>query len=455
MTNVSINVTQLDTGKIIEVREALQKRFYFLKKVSGQDAYVDIETSTTGVTKQHLASIAIQMGIPTLREAFEIIKHTYFRPIIDKDVYIPGEGKIAEKNGLYFPNSWRPSEVKPNDTAAIEPFLKHMLIVLGSQEKVDYYLDMLAWRYQNPNKPKPHVAFYFYGEKGGSGKSTHVETIQKVFGESAVKVTNTVKKLSDGSSVQLWQRTFLIIEEAAVGKGSELYDKIKSYTGSDYVDDSVKYSHFKKRHIPAQLIMMSNRAPTFIEPNDRRFFISEWTMEGGDAERAEYFKNYRVWLENGGYEAIAHLLANRGVTRNVYEPAMMTTEKVQAQTTAADECVVAIKDYLLDNHESKLFEMDDFKTIFEEHQIRSSQRKHKLAEAGLKQTSRAKVGHKQIRWWIRKNDQLRTGQGFPVKIKTEQGTEISALEVAHFIINGLPGPSSATEISSYKHAKGW
>ena len=48
-----------------------------------------------------------------------------------------------------------------------------------------------------------------------------------------------------------------------------MYDKIKSFTGTDEIDADKKYENVGKHQIPAQLIMLSNRPPAFIENNDK------------------------------------------------------------------------------------------------------------------------------------------------------------------------------------------
>jgi len=65
------------------------------------------------------------------------------------------------------------------------------------------------------------------------------------------------------SAAELWNTSWLAIEEAGVAKGSKIYDTIKSYTGADQVDADAKHKGFGKKEIPAMLMLMSNRAPSF------------------------------------------------------------------------------------------------------------------------------------------------------------------------------------------------
>jgi hypothetical protein len=411
---INIEITTLSEDAF-EERERLTRllidRFYISKTVGNQKIFIDIVNEKKDLQLSHIIGVLCHEGME-FSEANKLASQTHFRPIVNEESYKPGMPRVYEENGLFFLNSWRPPLIEPKE-GDYAPFKDHLQRALKDDAKVNYYLDMLAWRYQHPLEPKPHIAFYFYGAKGGSGKSTHVETITKVFGESSVKAINTTNKLSDGSAVQLWSRTWLVIEEANIAKGTALYDNIKSFTGSEETDASVKYSHFSKHKVPAQLIMMSNRPPAFIEENDRRFFIAEWTMEGNDEDIASYFKQYRFWLEDGGYEAIAYLLSTRTVSRNVYEPAMVTPEKQQAQTSTLDECVREIKDFIQDKSPAKIFKRNDFFEIFYEHGIKRNQEKHKLIEAGLIVTGRIRIDGKQEYWWIEKGSMILSKQGVP------------------------------------------
>ena len=193
----------------------------------------------------------------TLEVAQTIVAQQYFRPIAPKAIYLPKAPEVVQRAWLYNVNLWQPPKVIPDAKISAEPFVSHLMDVLGGNpDNVWYLLDMLSFRYRQPRDPKPHIAFYFYGEKGGAGKTTFAESITAVFGDSAVKTTNTVKGLTGKGSVDLWGRTWLVVEEAALAKGTALYDTIKSYSGIDYVETDAKYKAFEQHHIPAQLIML-------------------------------------------------------------------------------------------------------------------------------------------------------------------------------------------------------
>ena len=334
-------------------------------------------------------------------KAKNLVNNMHFHTILSTPIYRPNKEKIFEHEGLYFRNAWIKPEFKPFPAKDALPFISHLEKALGSAEKAGYLLDVLAYRLQHPNDNKPAIAFYFYHSEGGMGKSLFVDTLKNALGSNSVKTINTTKGLESGSAVEAWNTSWLVVEEAGVTKGSKIYDTIKSYTGADSVDSDAKHKGFNTYETPAMLMLMSNRPPTFIEPHDRRFFVSEWHIEGSREERQDYFNGYIDWLNSGGYEAIHNLLLNRKVTLDI-RVVPSTKEKLLAMNVAENPIVRDIKDFLEDNQKYWFFDGNEFKDIFDEHRVSSERGRHLLAEAGLTLTeTRHLVKGKQRRLYCR------------------------------------------------------
>ena len=424
----------------LEINEALlnrygtdlAKRFFQVRQQGNQKYYYDLETGETNLQPMHLIGVLMEWGVETITDAQHVLKHQHLLPIAQKKLYRPKQMPIVKEKQLHYINLWREPEIQPDSSLSAEPFVNHLVKVLGSSEKADYVLDMLAYRYQNPLlEHKPHIAFYFYGSQGGAGKSTFAETLTKVFGRSAVQTTNTVDALSNKGAVDLWSRTLLIVEEAQVSKGTKLYDAIKSYTGSDRVTTDKKFTDVASYEIPAQLIMLSNRPPMFIEEQDRRFFVSRWHLDlEGDRNRAWYFREYREWLNSGGYEAIAGLLKTRSITVNPFEAAPMTAEKEQAVGAMVDPVVLAIQSFLEDNTQQRLFEERHFESVFHRYKVsKSSMWKYFLGEAGLRRHGRVLIKGKQPTVWLREGDEFVPAKGnLSPRVKTPEGSVYPAAD---------------------------
>lgn len=404
----------------------LAKRFFQVKQQGNQKYYYDLETGETNLQPMHLIGVLMEWGVETITDAQTVLKQQHLLPLAQKKLYRPSGPSIVKDKQLHYINLWRKPEIQTDSNLSAEPFVNHLIKVLGSSEKADYLLDMLAYRYQNPVlEHKPHIAFYFYGSQGGAGKSTFAQTLTKVFGQSAVQTTNTVDALSNKGAVDLWSRTLLIVEEAQVSKGTKLYDAIKSYTGSDIVTTDKKFTDVSAFEIPAQLIMLSNRPPMFIEEQDRRFFVSQWHLDlQGDSNRAWYFKGYRDWLNNGGYEAIAGLLKTRSITIDPFEAAPMTAEKEQAIGAMVDPVVLAIQSFLEDNAQQRLFEECHFENVFHRYKVfKSSKWKYFLVEAGLRRHGRVLIKGKQPTVWLREEDEFVPAKGsVSPRIRTPEGS---------------------------------
>tara|TARA_R110000803_G_scaffold151143_1_gene216316 strand:+ start:2820 stop:4169 length:1350 start_codon:yes stop_codon:yes gene_type:complete len=424
-------VTQQGSHDKYQLADWLRSRFYFIKQQSGQTLYYDAETGVRTLTKMHLVEHLIIQGMKSddpLSTGLEIISNVFFTPIVLQEVYLPHRPKVVNIQGNHHLNSWSEPTIKPGQAISARPFEEHLRRMLGSNAKADYLIDMVAYRYQNPkmlNDQKPHVAFYLYGEKHGYGKGLFAGTLEAVFGESAVTKVIDQSALNSMSAVDVWTRTWAVVEEVDVKKGSTDYNRLKTMIGGGAFSAARKGEHFRKHESPAQLFMLSNHAPTFIEPNDRRFFISEWTTTFESVEeKNNYFSQYATWLkEEGGYSAIASLLARRDISQvKIEAPAMMTDEKQAVVSLMTDRAVEEIQLIMEERPAAICFTADMFDSIWRDHDVPKNQRKYKLSEAGLLATPKKRYGRPTFQFWIRKgwDIQVRNGKKTMLSNKTEQ-----------------------------------
>ena len=318
----------------------------------------------------------------------DLLKSMKLRTIVMTSIkYQPNKRSVVTESGLSYPNTWRPSKVIPSTDVSFERHRQHLILMLGSVDKAEWYLDFLAFQYQRPLE-ELHHAVYLYHAAGGYGKGVEKDTLSAVFGASAITSVKESKAFQDKSGqVDAFSRTLCFVAEynGKIGSKEETY--IKAMTGMNESHDSRKNEHMKLHQTPANLIMTSNHAPNFIDSEDRRWFISEWHTESfEDAEaKAIYFNEYINWLQNeDGYEAIAGELATRDVTGyNKALPPMRTEEWLKAGVMYTDEGVSVVKDYLDDNPERQVFGKDELHGLFKETSVKSTAVKHKLEEAGL------------------------------------------------------------------------
>jgi hypothetical protein len=215
-----------------------------------------------------------------------------------------------------------------------------------------------------------------------------------------------------------------VVDEVNIAKGSTDYNAIKTMTGNTRTDAQRKGEHFKYRYIPAQLIMNSQKPPTFIEAGDRRFFISRWDCDFDTPQaKNDYFREYTTWLhDKGGFAAIAGLLKVTDIsTVNPEAPAMITPEKRQVVAMVTDDSVQEMLQLIEAAPFKVCWTEQDFEHIFREYEIHKKQFGYKLEEAGLVEQLKHKYEGKKVRkFYLRR--------GWEIKIANGNGSELINIE---------------------------
>ena len=462
---INVNVTGVSDEKVSQNDQVKQfiatemvQRFYLVNSRGGQTFWKDLKTgdiTDTSYLIQHISKVmherdssfdpgSILSPNNPLRQA---IKMAYWRKLTDRPMYFAGNTSLAVwHNEHYYPNIWKEPEVKPTEYSSIAKarskgigawrFIDHLQTMLGDTEKdldhkdskAGYLIRMLAYRYQVHDfrrQQKPHVAFFFYG-KQGYGKSIFSTTLNMVFGTTACMVVPDERSLKSLSSVDLFSRTWALVDEVNIVKGSTDYNTIKTLTGGTLTDAERKYENFQERYVPAQLFMFSQHPPTFIEAGDRRFFISKWETDfESDTQKKVYFEDYNHWLQKeGGYEAIAGLLKLTDITGvSLAAHAMITPEKRQVVAMVTDNCAQDIKSKLEEEPLRICWTEDDFLGIFIENEVSKNQRKYKMEEAGLVvQQKRKYEGRLSRQFYLRQGWDIRISNGkgsFLINLKDE------------------------------------
>ncbi len=445
VVNVSDHDEQLalERKAVREVVERLKTRIFFSRQQGSQRYYYDAETGTPNLSLMHIIHIVVT-AMPadydpgdvqsSKNELRELIKNTNFLPIAKEQLYYPGvDAPVINKNGVYFLNSWRKPACIPRVFSSIEearshdgaaPFIEHLQLMLADkhmdldhpESKAGYLIRTLAYRYQVHDfrgGQKPHIACYFWGNQG-YGKGIFSDTLTAVFGESAIRKVANEGGLNSGSNVDIFTGTWAIVDETNISKGSVDYNTIKSMTGQTFVTSSRKHEHFNRFYIPAQLIMFSQRPPTFIEPGDRRFFINRWDTEfESQTAKDDYFKAYTEWLyKEGGFAAIAGLLAVTDISGvRIESPPLMTEDKKMVINMVTDYSVSDIKDVINQHPDRICFLASDFEKVWDKYEIKQNQFVYKLEEAGLSDTGKHRYEGQRRRFFIRDSYRLLRQQG--------------------------------------------
>lgn len=480
--SITVNVSDHDERlalwrKVVrEVLERLKKRIFLSREQGNQRFYFDVETGTSNLMLMHVVHIVISEmpedydpgNVQSYKnELRELIKNTNFLPIAKEQLYCPGvDAPVINKAGVYFLNSWRKPACIPTVFSSIEearshdgaaPFIEHLQLMLADkhmdldhhESKAGHLIRMLAYRYQIHDfrgGQKPHTACYFWGNQG-YGKGIFSDTLTAVFGESAIRKVANEGALNSGSYVDIFTGTWAIVDETNISKGSVDYNTIKSMTGQTFVTSSRKHEHFNRFYIPAQLIMFSQRPPTFIEPGDRRFFINRWDTEfKSQTAKDDYFKAYTDWLyKEDGFAAIAGLLAVTDISDvRIESPPLMTDDKRMVINMVTDYSISDIKDIINQHPDRICFLASDFEKVWEKYEIKQNQFVYKLEEAGLSDTGKHRYDGLRRRFFIRNSFHLRRRQGLSSSLehKVDQGQTRLLSEDSDYIFAmdmALPG----------------
>lgn len=460
--SVKINVTEpeeLQDKKVAEWRkleravvEELTDRIFYVKTQGTQKFYYDTETDSASLTTSHLIGIVThevkqrdkgyKAGNVVSKDnpVRQALNQANFKSIVLEDRYVPKGDAAVQEHGLYFRNIWKTPTVEAVPYTSIAKarakgagayqFIHHLQLMLGDtvmdidhpDSKAGYLIRMLAYRYQIHDftkTQKPHVAFYFFG-KQGYGKTIFSTVLHEVFGSSAVMATPDERSLNSMSFVDIFSRTWAVVDEVNIAKGSTDYNAIKTMTGNTRTDAQRKGEHFKYRYIPAQLIMNSQKPPTFIEAGDRRFFISRWDCDFDSPQaKDDYFRDYTTWLhDKGGFAAIAGLLAVTDIsTVNPEAPAMITPEKRQVVAMVTDDSLQDMLELIDDAPYKVCWTEHDFEEVFRNNEISKKQYGYKLEEAGLvEQLKRKYEGKKVIKFYLRRGWEIKITNGRPAML---------------------------------------
>ena len=281
-----------------------------------------------------------------------------WRALLPEAQYRPHRPIVfAIEPGLYVRNIWSAPEIEPSAEADPTLFLEFLDHAIGRDER-EYLIKWLAWQYQRP-LDKPHTGIYLYGPQG-TGKGTIANVLEAVFGSSAVMRIADQSKLGSMSSVDIWSRTLLVVEEVEVSIKDRLANTIKSFMGTSWVDADRKHEHFGRHFIPANLIMLSNNPPTMLDGDDRRWYVKEMKPR---SEPVQYFKDLYAWLDNDGHEAVAYLLATTDISdMNLSDRPRWTDEKALACDMATKQDVLDVQK-LVEQANGYVFTADYFKEV--------------------------------------------------------------------------------------------
>ena len=342
--------------KFVAINQALAR--FFVVSGSGQGMRFYDPVTQAQLTIHNVANWINQRIGPDEFLGWGELVQKRWRALLPEAQYRPHQPPVfAIEPDLYVRNIWSAPQIEPAAEADPTLFLEFLDHAMGREER-EYVIKWLAWQYQKPLE-KPHTGIYLYGPQG-TGKGTIANVLEAVFGSSAVMRIADQSKLGSMSSVDIWSRTLLVVEEVDVSIKDKLANTIKSFMGTSWVDADRKHEHFGRHFIPANLIMLSNNPPTMLDGDDRRWYVKEMTPQ---AEPVQYFKELYAWLDDDGHAAVAHLLAVTDISdMNLSDRPRWTDEKALACDMATKQDVLDVLK-LVEQANGYVFTADYFKEV--------------------------------------------------------------------------------------------
>lgn len=293
----------------------------------------------------------------------KLISYERWNSITDIVIYRPHKGKVVKEGEHFHRNSWRKPEIQPEKILPLSPFLDFMIFAFGN-EGAEHIIKWIAWQYQKPLE-KPPTALYIYGAQG-CGKGTLAYILNKIFGNSALKIVADQSKFKSMNVVELLTCTVLVIDEIDIKIKGELANKLKSLISNSELSSDLKGKGFRNFEIPANIIMLSNNAPSHLEKDDRRYYVKQMT-----SRESSYFDEFYDYLNNGGLETIAYHLYNPSLIQDmkIGDRPPMTDEKKLAMGMATKNDVIDVESFLEKNNEKLIFLPGHFKELIDTNRI--------------------------------------------------------------------------------------
>lgn len=239
----------------------------------------------------------------------------------ERVVFCPGR----EVPGAY--NQWRgfACEARPGDVSL---FLRHILENLCGGNEIYYawLLDWMAYAVQKPNRPG-YVAIVLRGRQG-VGKSFFAAMFGSLWGRHYFTVSDS-RHLVGNFNAHLRDCVVLFADEAFFAGDRRHASILKTLITEEVLVSEAKGYDAELRANCLHLIVASNE--DWVVPagaDERRYFALD--VRDDQAQNAEYFAAIKQEMDEGGREALLHMLMSRDISAfNIRQPPR--TEALTAQ----------------------------------------------------------------------------------------------------------------------------
>jgi hypothetical protein len=266
--------------------------------------------------------------------------------MFDQLVYRPAKPTVYEESGLRCLNSFRPSTLVPI-AGDVSPWLNHVKYFFGDRNaEMNHFLDVLAYKVQNPSAKIRHALCL--GSKEGGGKGTIERPFKHIFGEH-----NHVQPRNDQviKNKMGWVKdhNFAVIHELRMPGDDRrfLIGNLKDVITEPTINIELKYIEpFQTDCILLLLCFTNHMDELYVAPGDRRWWLFKSTASPlkGDAHAAHYGPLHR-WLDGDGPAIVYDYLLKRDVSH--FNPDMRapdTPEKLANADNSRGEVLTVLSE---------------------------------------------------------------------------------------------------------------
>ena len=349
----------------------------------------------------------MELSSRLLKEAFHRAidqKHTMpgqSIPVWDRSIICsPGNpSRLVPHRGLVSINGWKEPGYRRYTGPERRGDLGYILIgaMIPRDKEREKLLDWLAWCLQN-EADKPAWAPFLYSETKGSGKSTLCQLVARLFGDENTAVQNNVDKLTSRFNSPVLLKKLVICEEVNLRPDSSQGNALKTFITEEQVMTERKGVDAEPVKQRCCILFTSNHLPLWIEPFDRRYYLSEIDHDGhATGPRADAFADLvgqvKVAMDDPAFLlALYRSLMERTLsndfsakTLNVVADATPLSRRVHGASELAT--VTLMREHLAELGQHAVPEADVARIISEQLKCNPNQSKHLMTKLGWSKTS--------------------------------------------------------------------
>lgn len=199
-----------------------------------------------------------------------------------KSVCIPGAyNSVIFDEGFASRNTWispayRHLENVEPSTRMLDVFLKR---TMPHEQDRELFKNWLAWCLQNEDQ-KPTWAIILFSNNKGTGKSTLIELVSKLFGEGNTFNCRTVDDVTGRFAAPVFEKKFIAVEEVKLPAGSMKANSMKTYITERKIAVERKGLNMQQIDQSAVFMFTTNHLPTWLEDGERRYMVIGMDHDG-------------------------------------------------------------------------------------------------------------------------------------------------------------------------------